>query len=93
MSNQRVWSFRDIKLPLIDILCSVDYITELVDTTDITIIPTINPDGFDRGTEGACSGADYRTGRYNEGGHTGGILCRELVISLAGSTKLCRSTA
>ena len=38
-----------------------------MDTTDITIIPTINPDGFDRGKEGACSGADYKTGRYNEG--------------------------
>jgi len=45
----------------------VDEITELVDNTDITIIPTMNPDGFDRGTEGACSGADYKTGRYNEG--------------------------
>ena len=48
-------------------LHSVDTLTRLVDTTDITIIPTINPDGFDRGTEGACSGADYKTGRYNEG--------------------------
>ena len=38
-----------------------------MDKTDITIIPTINPDGFDRGTEGACSGADYKTGRFNEG--------------------------
>ena len=38
-----------------------------MDRTDITIIPTINPDGFDRGTEGACSGADYKTGRFNEG--------------------------
>ena len=45
----------------------MDSITELVDTTDITIIPTMNPDGFDRGKEGACSGADYATGRYNEG--------------------------
>ena len=45
----------------------MDSITELVDTTDITIIPTMNPDGFDRGKEGACSGADYVTGRYNEG--------------------------
>ena len=87
MSNQRVWSFRDIKLPLIDILCSVDYITELVDTTDITIIPTINPDGFDRGTEGACSGADYRTGRYNEGGHTGGEYSAESK-ELGGTTKV-----
>ena len=49
------------------LVCSVDFITALVDTTDITIIPTINPDGFDRGTEGACSGADYKTGRFNEG--------------------------
>ena len=45
----------------------MDSITELVDTTDITIIPTMNPDGFDRGKEGACSGADYKTGRFNEG--------------------------
>ena len=35
-------------------------LTELLDTTDITIIPTINPDGFDRATEGACSGGDYK---------------------------------
>jgi len=42
-------------------------ITRLVDTTDITLIPTINPDGFDRAREGACSGADYKTGRFNEG--------------------------
>ena len=34
----------------------IDTITELVDTTDITIIPTINPDGFDRASEGACLG-------------------------------------
>jgi len=45
----------------------VEMITNLVDTTDITIIPTINPDGFDRGKEGACSGANYKTGRFNEG--------------------------
>ena len=46
---------------------SVDSITELVDTTDITIIPTMNPDGFDRGKEGECSGTDYKSGRLNEG--------------------------
>ena len=31
-------------------------ITKLVNETDITLIPTMNPDGFDRGQEGACSG-------------------------------------
>ena len=45
----------------------MDSITELVDTTDITIIPSMNPDGFDRGKEGECSGTDYKSGRLNEG--------------------------
>jgi len=45
----------------------VPRVADLLATTDITLIPTINPDGFDRGTEGACSGGDYETGRYNEG--------------------------
>ena len=50
--------------PILHFKCSVDEITELLDRTDVTIIPTINPDGFDRAKEGACSGADYKTGRY-----------------------------
>jgi len=45
----------------------VSRVAKLLASTDITLIPTINPDGFDRGTEGACSGGDYETGRYNEG--------------------------
>ena len=45
----------------------MDSITGFVDTTDITIIPTMNPDGFDRGKEGECSGTDYKSGRLNEG--------------------------
>jgi carboxypeptidase D len=45
----------------------IEVITSLINETDITIIPTINPDGFDRGDEGSCSGADYHTGRFNEG--------------------------
>jgi len=44
-----------------------DSITNLVNSTDITLIPTMNPDGFDRAKEGACLGADYETGRFNEG--------------------------
>ena len=62
--------------------CREALITQLVDTTDITIIPTINPDGFDRAMEGKCSGNngtvkekhklifqgdDYKSGRLNEG--------------------------
>ena len=62
---------RDAEMSRVDIaICCIvrdPEITDLVDTTDITLIPTINPDGFDRGEEGACSGADYRTGRFNEG--------------------------
>jgi len=42
-------------------------IKNLLDETSVTLIPTMNPDGFDRGTEGKCSGGDYKTGRYNEG--------------------------
>ena len=38
-----------------------------MDSTDITIIPTMNPDGFDRGKEGECSGTDYKSGRLNDG--------------------------
>ena len=34
----------------------VPRVADLLASTDITLIPTINPDGFDRGTEGACSG-------------------------------------
>ena len=34
----------------------IDAVTDLVDNTDITLIPTINPDGFDRSIEGSCYG-------------------------------------
>lgn len=40
-------------------------VTALVDTTDIAILPTLNPDGFEESRKGSCSGARYRRGRLN----------------------------
>ena len=40
---------------------------KLLETVDLWILPTMNPDGFERGTEGLCEGGNYATGRYNEG--------------------------
>lgn len=39
----------------------------LLKTTDLWLLPTMNPDGFSRGTEGRCLGGNYSAGRYNEG--------------------------
>ncbi|XP_072548111.1 carboxypeptidase D [Salminus brasiliensis] len=38
-------------------------VTELVNNTDISIMPSMNPDGFERSVEGDCSG--YAGGRNN----------------------------
>jgi len=43
-------------------------ITRLVDNTDISLLPSINPDGFDRAVEGKCSGTGKEAGMYSEGG-------------------------
>merc|ERR1712223_813979 len=40
---------------------------KLLETTDIWIFPSMNPDGFQRGEEGVCQGGDYLAGRLNEG--------------------------
>ena len=42
-------------------------ITRIIDETDISILPSLNPDGFDRATPGACSGTGKQAGMYNEG--------------------------
>ncbi len=43
--------------------------SRLLDTTDLYILPTMNPDGFNRADkqEGQCSGGSYTAGRLNEG--------------------------
>ena len=40
---------------------------KILETTDLWILPSMNPDGFERGREGNCQGGDYLAGRYNEG--------------------------
>ena len=39
----------------------------ILDTTDLYILPTMNPDGFERAKEGRCLGGSYMEGRLNEG--------------------------
>ena len=34
--------------------------------TDISVLPSLNPDGYDRATEGDCSGTDKKSGARNE---------------------------
>ena len=34
--------------------------------TDISVLPSLNPDGFDRATEGECSGSGRKSGANNE---------------------------
>lgn len=45
----------------------IDRITRLVNTTDIWLMPSLNPDGFEAASEGHCYQADYDggTGRKN----------------------------
>jgi hypothetical protein len=38
-----------------------------LNTTDLWILPTMNPDGFARAREGECFGGRYTDGRQNEG--------------------------
>ena len=40
---------------------------EILETTDLYILPTMNPDGFDRAFEGRCDGITYSAGRLSEG--------------------------
>jgi len=40
-------------------------IMKLLDTTDIHLMPSMNPDGFERATKGICRGYSHDTGRTN----------------------------
>jgi len=42
-------------------------LTQIVDTTDISVLPSINPDGFARAEEGKCSGTGWEAGAHNFG--------------------------
>ena len=60
---------RQILIYLIQYLCDnygkVDRVTKIVNTTNIFIMPSMNPDGFENGREGECRGV---TGRPNANG-------------------------
>ena len=40
---------------------------EILETTDLYILPTMNPDGFERAFEGRCDGITDSAGRLSEG--------------------------
>ncbi|GAB0099272.1 Carboxypeptidase D [Sergentomyia squamirostris] len=46
----------------------VPEVTKLVDTTDIFLMPSLNPDGFERSKEGSCESPDNYVGRNNAAG-------------------------
>lgn len=64
---------REMLIYLIQYLCD-NYnknstVKQLVDTTNIFILPSLNPDGFEAATEGSCSPEDIKnSGRYNGNG-------------------------
>lgn len=43
-------------------------VTQLVDTTDIYLMPSMNPDGFQKSHEGSCESMQNYYGRYNAKG-------------------------
>ena len=58
---------REIVIYLIQYLCDNyghdDRVSNLINSTDIYIMPSMNPDGFEQSVEGSCDGID--SGRHN----------------------------
>ena len=40
-------------------------IVDLVESIDFHIVPSMNPDGFERAVEGDCDGQEFDSGRPN----------------------------
>jgi murein tripeptide amidase MpaA len=43
-------------------------IVDLVNSLDLHILPSMNPDGFERAREGECEGENLKSGRTNSNG-------------------------
>ncbi|XP_023325363.1 carboxypeptidase D isoform X2 [Eurytemora carolleeae] len=41
-------------------------IRNIMDNVEVHLLPTMNPDGFNRATIGSCGGQDFLSGRWNE---------------------------
>ncbi len=39
----------------------------ILDSVDLHVLPTMNPDGFKRADEGKCSGGGFAAGRLSQG--------------------------
>lgn len=63
---------RQLLIYLVDYLVKnygvVPEVTKLVDTTDIYLMPSMNPDGFAKSHEGSCESIQNYYGRYNGNG-------------------------
>ena len=63
---------RQLLIYLVDYLVKnygvIPEVTKLVDTTDIYLMPSMNPDGFAKSHEGSCESIQNYYGRYNGNG-------------------------
>ena len=60
---------REVLAHLATLLASVEddpRLERILNTTEIHIVPSLNPDGWARATPGYCGGQDFRSGRTNQ---------------------------